>query len=103
MDSPFSPNRSHPSVATRLVSIEAGGTKFNVGIGGSDGVLHRQARFATRSPDETLGDLIEWLDAEIAKDGPISAIGMATVMRRSASIAMVRSTCATRIRSVLQT
>lgn len=78
MDSPFHPNHSLPSNPTRFASIEAGGTKFNVGIGGSDGVLQTQAQFATRSPSETLRDLIEWLDAEVAKDGPISAIGMAT-------------------------
>lgn len=76
MDSPFHPSHSLPSA--RFASIEAGGTKFNVGIGGSDGVLQTQAQFATRSPSETIRDLIEWLDAEVAKDGPISAIGMAT-------------------------
>ena len=76
MDSPFHPSHSLPSA--RFASIEAGGTKFNVGIGGSDGVLQTQAQFATRSPGETIRDLIEWLDAEVAKDGPISAIGMAT-------------------------
>jgi fructokinase len=78
MDSPSRSSHSLPSIAARFASIEAGGTKFNVGIGGSDGVLHRQAQFATRSPDDTVRDLIEWLDAEIAKDGPISAIGIAT-------------------------
>jgi len=77
MDSPSHPSHSLPSVAARFASIEAGGTKFNVGIGGSDGVLHRQAQFATRAPHETIRDLIEWLDAEVAKDGPISAIGIA--------------------------
>ncbi|WP_341632119.1 ROK family protein [Sphingomonas agri] len=76
MDSPFHPSHSLPSA--RFASIEAGGTKFNVGIGGSDGVLQTQAQFATRSPSETIRDLIEWLDAEVAKDGPVSAIGMAT-------------------------
>jgi fructokinase len=78
MDSPSHPSRPLTSIATRFASIEAGGTKFNVGIGGSDGVLHRHAQFETRSPDETIRDLIEWLDAEVAKNGPISAIGMAT-------------------------
>jgi fructokinase len=78
MDSPSHRSHSLSSNAARFASIEAGGTKFNVGIGGSDGILHRQAQFATRSPDETIRDLIEWLDAEVAKDGPISAIGMAT-------------------------
>jgi fructokinase len=78
MDSPSRRSHSLPSIATRFASIEAGGTKFNVGIGGPDGVLHRQAQFATRAPHETIRDLIEWLDAEVAKDGPISAIGIAT-------------------------
>jgi fructokinase len=78
MDSPSRPSHSLPSVTARFASIEAGGTKFNVGIGGLDGVLHRQAQFATRSPDETIRDLIEWLDAEVVSDGPISAIGIAT-------------------------
>ena len=78
MDSPSHPSRPFTSIATRFASIEAGGTKFNVGIGGSDGVLHRHAQFETRSPDETIRDLIEWLDAEVAKNGPISAIGIAT-------------------------
>ncbi|MGN6847883.1 MAG: ROK family protein [Sphingomicrobium sp.] len=78
MDSPSQPSHSLSSSAARLASIEAGGTKFNIGIGGSDGSLHSQAQFATRSPSETISDLRTWLDAEIAKDGPISAIGMAT-------------------------
>ncbi len=78
MDSPSHPSHSLPARATRFASIEAGGTKFNVGIGGSDGIVHRQAQFATRSPDETIRHLIEWLDAVVATDGPISAIGIAT-------------------------
>jgi fructokinase len=78
MDSPSHPSHSLPSTARRFASIEAGGTKFNVGIGGSDGVLHTQAQFPTRSPHETIRDLTDWLDAEVAKNGPISAIGIAT-------------------------
>lgn len=78
MDSASRRSHSRSSSAARLASIEAGGTKFNVGIGGPDGVLRRQGRFETRSPDETIADVIEWLDAEIANDGPISAIGLAT-------------------------
>lgn len=78
MHSPSHHSHSHPSTATRFASIEAGGTKFNVGIGGSDGVLHARAQFPTRSPDETIGELIEWLRAEVAKNGPVSAIGIAT-------------------------
>lgn len=71
------PSPSAPS-ASRLASIEAGGTKFNIGIGGADGVLHRQDQFLTRSPNETIRELTDWLNAEIAQDGPVSAIGIAT-------------------------
>ena len=78
MHSPSHHSPSRVSHAKRLASIEAGGTKFNVAIGGSDGILHRQAQFATRLPDETLRDVIHWLDAEVARDGPVSAIGLAT-------------------------
>ena len=71
-------NPSDAANAPRLVSIEAGGTKFNIGIGGPDGQFQSSARFATRSPSETLGQVTSWLDAEIDKGGPIAAIGLAT-------------------------
>lgn len=78
IDSPTQSTGTRGLGATRLASIEAGGTKFNVGIGGPDGVLYTQAQFPTRSPDQTIRDLTEWLDAELAANGPISAIGIAT-------------------------
>lgn len=78
IDTPSRSVRSRGSNATRLASIEAGGTKFNVGIGGPDGVLCTQAQFPTRSPDQTIPELTEWLDAELAANGRISAIGIAT-------------------------
>lgn len=76
-----SPSPHIPASATgtpRLVTIEAGGTKFNVGIGGPDGRFQSKARFATRAPKETLDQVTTWLDAEIDKDGPVAAIGLAT-------------------------
>lgn len=78
MESPSPSSQSLVSAATRFASIEAGGTKFNVGIGGADGILGRQAQFATRSPNDTIRDVIEWLNAEVAKDGPVSGIGIAS-------------------------
>ena len=62
----------------RFAAIEAGGTKFNVGIGGSDGKLQTSEQFPTRSPDETLRDVLAWLDEAVARSGAIAAIGIAT-------------------------
>lgn len=62
----------------RFASIEAGGTKFNVGIGGPDGSLFDQAQFETRAPAETIAAVTSWLDAEVERNGPFSAIGLAS-------------------------
>ena len=78
MDSQSSLSHSAPPGTARYATIEAGGTKFNVGIGTADGKLISQSQFATRSPKETMRDVTEWLDAEVAKDGSIAAIGLAT-------------------------
>ena len=72
------PNDAAVADRPRFAAIEAGGTKFNVAVGGPGGRLHRQARFATRSPAETIADVITWLDAQVAADGPLAAIGLAT-------------------------
>lgn len=66
------------ATARRFAAIEAGGTKFNVGIGDGDGRIHTQAQFETRAPDETLGAVTSWLDAEIGRTGPVDAIGLAS-------------------------
>ena len=78
MDSPSSLSHSAPTGIARFAAIEAGGTKFNVGIGTADGKLISQSQFATRSPEETMRDVTAWLDAEVAKDGSVAAIGLAT-------------------------
>jgi len=62
----------------RLATIEAGGTKFNVGIGDGDGRLLRQAAFETNGPAETLAAVTAWLDGEIGRNGGIDAIGIAS-------------------------
>lgn len=73
-----SPLPRSPSDIPRLVAIEAGGTKFNVAIGGPDGQFHSKARFATAAPKETLDQVTAWLDAEIDEGGPVAAVGVAT-------------------------
>jgi len=72
------PSGNAATGALRFAAIEAGGTKFNVGIGGSDGKLEASGQFATRSPDETLSAVIAWLDEAVARSGPIAAVGIAT-------------------------
>ncbi|TPG20407.1 ROK family protein [Sphingomonas koreensis] len=78
MNSTSRPQQVAAVDALRFATIEAGGTKFNVGIGGRDGEVYDQAQFATRSPAETIGDVTSWLDTEVEKGGPLAAIGVAT-------------------------
>jgi fructokinase len=78
MNSLSHPDRAPGAGAPRFATIEAGGTKFVVGIGGPDGNVYNQAQFATRSPGETVGEIISWLDAEVQRTGPLDAIGLAT-------------------------
>ena len=54
--------------------IEAGGTKFVLGIAhGPDAVLET-ARIPTTTPEETIGAMLEWFAAR----GPLDAIGLAS-------------------------
>ncbi len=57
--------------------IEAGGTKFVVGIA-RDGEILATMRIPTTSPTETMGATIAWLDAQVAQHGPLAAIGVAS-------------------------
>lgn len=58
--------------------IEAGGTKFVCAVGsGPDAILERQV-FATRSPDETLTDVIGFFRRAEAQHGPLSGLGVGT-------------------------
>lgn len=80
-------DRSSPR---RFAAIEAGGTKFTVGIGDGEGRLLRQAAFETQGPAQTFAEVSSWLDGEIARSGLVDAIGIASfgpidVDRRSAN------------------
>ncbi len=67
----------------RFGCIEAGGTKFIVGLANvpnvnvSDTIIET-ARFDTISPDQTIGATIQWLQEAINRHGPIDAIGIAS-------------------------
>lgn len=58
--------------------IEAGGTKFVVGIAAAPDDIRETARFETTTPDETIGATIEWLKAAQERHGALSSIGIAS-------------------------
>lgn len=58
--------------------IEAGGTKFVVGIVAAPGDIRESARFDTTTPDETIEATIAWLREAQERHGPLSAIGVAS-------------------------
>lgn len=58
--------------------VEAGGTKFVVGIAASPDDIRETARFDTISPDETIGAAVAWLKAAQSRNGALSSIGIAS-------------------------
>jgi fructokinase len=54
--------------------IEAGGTKFIVGVASGPEDVRETARFDTTTPDETIGAVIDWLRGR----SPLTAIGIAS-------------------------
>lgn len=58
--------------------IEAGGTKFVVGIGTAPDTILDRIRIDTTTPTETIGAAISWLRAKVARHGAFSAIGIAS-------------------------
>lgn len=58
--------------------IEAGGTKFVLGIASSQGAIVETTRLDTANPDETIGAAIAWLRAASDRHGALSAIGIAS-------------------------
>ncbi len=58
--------------------IEAGGTKFVVGIVAAPDDIRETARFDTISPAETIGATIDWLRDAQLRHGALSAIGIAS-------------------------
>jgi fructokinase len=58
--------------------IEAGGTKFVCAVGTGPNDIRSQARLATTTPQETIGQTIRFFQAQTAKVGPLAAIGIAS-------------------------
>jgi fructokinase len=58
--------------------IEAGGTKFVVGIIARPNDIRETTRFDTISPDQTIGAAINWLRDAQTRHGALSAIGIAS-------------------------
>jgi fructokinase len=58
--------------------IEAGGTKFVVGIAAAPDDVRETARFDTTTPDETIEATIAWLKEAALRHGALSAIGIAS-------------------------
>lgn len=55
--------------------IEAGGTKFVCALGSGPDDLRDEVRFATTTPEETIGRAIEYFQQQNAKE-PLSALGI---------------------------
>ena len=58
--------------------VEAGGTKFVVGIVAADRTIIDSQRVATTTPAETIPATIDWLRAAQARHGAVTAIGIAS-------------------------
>jgi fructokinase len=58
--------------------IEAGGTKFVVGIAATPNDVRETARFDTTTPEETIASSIVWLKEAALRHGALSAIGIAS-------------------------
>lgn len=61
-----------------FAGIEAGGTKFVVGVGDAAGRSRRTATIPTRDPDATLAEVHAFLAQAQAELGPIRGIGIAS-------------------------
>ncbi|PKP99995.1 MAG: fructokinase [Alphaproteobacteria bacterium HGW-Alphaproteobacteria-13] len=64
--------------ATVYGCIEAGGTKFVLGLVASDARILARTRIATAQPAETGAAAIGWLRTAVAEHGRFAAIGIAT-------------------------
>jgi fructokinase len=64
--------------APLFACIEAGGTKFVVGLVAANGEVVETARFPTTSPGETIASVTRWLSDAAARHGSVSAAGIAS-------------------------
>ncbi|WP_373475224.1 ROK family protein [Sphingorhabdus sp.] len=58
--------------------VEAGGTKFVVGIAAAPDDIRETIQFETRTPRETIGATLQWLKDAQVRHGPLAAIGIAS-------------------------
>jgi fructokinase len=58
--------------------IEAGGTKFVVGLAASPNDVRETARFETTTPDETISACIDWLREASSRHGSMQGVGIAS-------------------------
>lgn len=61
-----------------LAAVEAGGTKFLCASADVAGHIQHQARFATRDPETTLAEVVDFFRPQIAQYGPPNALGIAS-------------------------
>lgn len=54
--------------------VEAGGTKFVLGIASGRDDVHETLRIPTTTPEETIGAMVDWFSAR----GPLAAVGVAS-------------------------
>lgn len=60
----------------RIGGIEAGGTKFVCGYGTTDGTIEHMTSFATRNPDETCRQVIDYFTKHRVDAIGIGALGL---------------------------
>ncbi len=58
--------------------IEAGGTKFVLGLASGPEAIITETKIPTTTPDETLSLALDWMKQASAQHGPLSGIGIAT-------------------------
>lgn len=64
------------SGAPLIAGIEAGGTKFVVALGTGPDDVRASTRIDTTTPERTLGEVIDWLEAAGREHGPFAAMGI---------------------------
>ena len=66
------------SVDPLLGGVEGGGTKFVCAVGSGPHDIRRETRFSTRTPDETLEEVIAFFKQAEVDFGELSALGVAS-------------------------
>jgi fructokinase len=59
-------------------AVEAGGTKINCAVGTGPDDIRTRTRIPTRSPVETIADLVAFFDSAVAEHGAVAGLGVAS-------------------------